>query len=754
MKGEFFDENKKSFTKKIISLLLLIIIIIGNIPASVQAATYNGNEVEPVVDGEFDYGLPTNNAKVIGYMTPNAGELKIKSSDDDTIVIELNMEDGWSFIGWQTYYEGPSTEAENLKWDDNYYFSVEGDIGTPIGYSNSTKTANTIQINKEYGAGGALGCTYYVYAICNPNIEFVADRSIIFNFGTNEFSLPKFTTSVNYNANTSMTVKPPEKYIISSVSVNGKSSSYMPTTSDTVVKSEPEEYKVDLNNVKGPVEVTISTKLKEQKVKFDANGGTGTMSEQIFKSGEEQKLSVNAFTKEKYAFTGWNTKADNTGTTYTDSQLVIFNPENDGDSITLYAQWELLPQATYTAPTANDLEYTGYQQELVNGGTSEEGTLMYSLEKDGEYSETIPTAINAGKYTVWYYVKGDDNHNDSEKASVQVEIKKANPQIGTVSAKDVNDTTDISAVVLERTDETTEGSLIVKEGQTLNLGDNEIEYTFTPKDTSNYNALEGTVNVTVKDTIAPVGIVTLTDAEAVWDRIPETITFEMYFKDDQKAIVEATDSFSGVNKVEYYETNEVLDLEGIKLLSDDKWKVLDEDVVTIAEDAKQFIYYIRITDKSGNIAYLATNGAEFDTTAPVISGVVDGKTYYTSQEVTVTDKNLEKVKLNGEEVTDVIILEGNKEATYTIEAIDKVGNTTTITLKMAIKEVEETNDDESKKNKEENKGNKIEEKENSKEESLATGDNIFVYVFILIVSILIIIVIGKKALLKKGKYML
>ena len=173
------------------------------------------------------------------------------------------------------------------------------------------------------------------------------------------------------------------------------------------------------------------------------------------------------------------------------------------------------------------------------------------------------------------------------------------------------------------------------------MGDNEIKYSFIPDDTKNYNQINGTVNVTVKDTIAPTGTVTFTDAEIVWDNIPGAITFDMYFKNNQKVVVAATDNFSGIDKIEYYETDEVFDLEGLKILDDSKWILMEGDVDLTVEDAKQFIYYIRITDKSGNVSYIATNGAEFDTTAPIISGVYDGKTYNTSQKVTVTDKNLE-----------------------------------------------------------------------------------------------------------------
>ena len=67
---------------------------------------------------------------------------------------------------------------------------------------------------------------------------------------------------------------------------------------------------------------------------------------------------------------------------------------------------------TVTAPTAvADLIYNGSKQELVTAGSTDFGTLLYSL--DGEnYSADIPTATNAGTHTVYYKVARDNNHND------------------------------------------------------------------------------------------------------------------------------------------------------------------------------------------------------------------------------------------------------------------------------------------------------------------------------------------------------
>ena len=82
---------------------------------------------------------------------------------------------------------------------------------------------------------------------------------------------------------------------------------------------------------------------------------------------------------------------------------------------------------TFTAPTAQDnLTYTGQEQALIIAGsvTDYGPTMQYSLTENGTYSQDIPTGTDAGTYTVYYKVVGDENHNDTAPASVTVSIGK------------------------------------------------------------------------------------------------------------------------------------------------------------------------------------------------------------------------------------------------------------------------------------------------------------------------------------------
>lgn len=80
------------------------------------------------------------------------------------------------------------------------------------------------------------------------------------------------------------------------------------------------------------------------KIRFDANGGTGTMAEQSHTYDRRQALTASAFTREGYRFTGWNTRRDGKGKAFTDKQAVTNLLTHDGAVGVLYAQWERIPE--------------------------------------------------------------------------------------------------------------------------------------------------------------------------------------------------------------------------------------------------------------------------------------------------------------------------------------------------------------------------------------------------------------------------
>ena len=90
-------------------------------------------------------------------------------------------------------------------------------------------------------------------------------------------------------------------------------------------------------------------------------------------------------------------------------------------TVNVNATNKLVP--TVTAPTANALTYNGAEQALVTAGKTTGGTMLYRLG-DSEWSEQLPTAKNAGEYTVWYKVQGDAEYADVAEQSLTVTAAK------------------------------------------------------------------------------------------------------------------------------------------------------------------------------------------------------------------------------------------------------------------------------------------------------------------------------------------
>ncbi len=97
----------------------------------------------------------------------------------------------------------------------------------------------------------------------------------------------------------------------------------------------------------------------------------------------------------------------------------------------------------FSAPTGKELKYTGVAQELITAGTATGGTMKYYLGTTNpgttadSWTEDASTikGTDAKEYTIWYYVKGDDNHNDTIPQSVTATISKETPSYTAPTAK-------------------------------------------------------------------------------------------------------------------------------------------------------------------------------------------------------------------------------------------------------------------------------------------------------------------------------
>ena len=97
-------------------------------------------------------------------------------------------------------------------------------------------------------------------------------------------------------------------------------------------------------------------------ITFDANGGEGSMTAQQVCQSTSVNLSSNTYTREHYTFTGWNTKANGTGSSYADKASV-----NIDANLTLYAQWteDDTFTATFYANGSKFAEKSGYAGDAI-----------------------------------------------------------------------------------------------------------------------------------------------------------------------------------------------------------------------------------------------------------------------------------------------------------------------------------------------------------------------------------------------------
>ncbi len=331
-----------------------------------------------------------------------------------------------------------------------------------------------------------------------------------------------------------------------------------------------------------------------------------------------------------------------------------------------------------TSVTATGTTYKGGTDGKLNNVDS-----SMEYRKDGEnewHSITGDTVegLSTGKYYVRY--KDSKNYYASSEKDVYIangqEIKVNVPgnQVGyTLSVSntvvDYNESSTLTFKLNKGYSKTKDFAVKVN-GETVQL-DNNNQYTIKNIQKDTNITVEGVADITAPDTEIKV-------SNKTWKSILNKITFGLFFKETQKAEITATDEGSGVNKYYYY-----VDKSGSeKSLTEKQLQAVDwkeGESVTFSEDSN-YVIYAKVTDKAGNIKYVSTDGIVIDTIAPQVSGVESNQTYTKTQTFTVTDNNLDTVKVDGQTVesTNGSYTLVPKKGTYTIEVTDKTGNKTTL----------------------------------------------------------------------------
>lgn len=154
---------------------------------------------------------------------------------------------------------------------------------------------------------------------------------------------------------------------------------------------------------------------------------------------------------------------------------------------------------TAPQPVAN-LVYTGEELALITEGVGSGGTMQYKTGVDGTWSTELPKATNAGEYTIYYKVLGDDDHSDFvSEEGITVTIAKANAQFTTEPIANANLTYSGSQLNLVVAGVVTNGTLEYKLGDgewseniptAVDVGNYKAFYRVVPTDSDNYNGIE------------------------------------------------------------------------------------------------------------------------------------------------------------------------------------------------------------------------------------------------------------------------
>lgn len=331
-----------------------------------------------------------------------------------------------------------------------------------------------------------------------------------------------------------------------------------------------------------------------------------------------------------------------------------------------------------TSVTATGTTYKGGTDGKLNNVDS---SMEYRKDGENEWHSITGDTVE-GLSTGKYYVRYKDSKNYYASSEKDVYIANGQEIKVNVPASQVGYTLSVSNTVVDYNESSTltfklnKGYSKTKDfavkvnGETVQL-DNNNRYKIKNIQKDTNITVEGVADITAPDTEIKV-------SNKIWKSILNKITFGLFFKETQKAEITATDEGSGVNKYYYY-----VDKSGSeKSLTEKQLQAVDwkeGESVTFSEDSN-YVIYAKVTDKAGNIKYVSTDGIVIDTIAPQVSGVESNQTYTKTQTFTVTDNNLDTVKVDGKTVepTNGSYTLVPKKGTYTIEVTDKTGNKTTL----------------------------------------------------------------------------
>ena len=338
----------------------------------------------------------------------------------------------------------------NVAVDQTYTCKVRLVLGDGDGYPIYVYAqTGYIDIGINYPSGHYESLVSQSFAD-NPSIAWQIDQNYVSNpttwvWGTVNYSLSVTPYhSINYNTNGgTITSTGYPTYVADGESL---SQSSLPTATKSGYVFKGWEWDYDKGLILGSVSSMLSavyspvylkavweTEPVNYTLSYNANGGNGSMASQTVTEGQATKLKTNTFTKTGHYFTSWNTKADGSGTSYSDGAYATFY-----SNTTLYAQWEkyadpiitfdkndgsgttltqTVPYGSSATLNANSFTRTGYSFSGWNTKTDGSGTAY------GDGASISPSS-NVTLYAQWqpntYSLSFDSNGGSGSMASQTV----------------------------------------------------------------------------------------------------------------------------------------------------------------------------------------------------------------------------------------------------------------------------------------------------------------------------------------------
>ena len=378
-----------------------------------------------------------------------------------------------------------------------------------------------------------------------------------------------------------------------------------------------------------PVEnITVKAQweINQYTITFDTNGGS-----EIAPITQDYGTEITAPdnpTRKGYTFKGW------------DKEIPETMP---AENITVKAQWEI-NQYTITFDTNGGSEIAPITQDYGTEITAPDNPTRKGYTFKG-WDKEIPKTMLAENITV----------------KAQWEINQY-----TITF-DTNGGSEIAPITQDYGTEITAPDNPTRKGYTFKGWDKEI-----PKAMPAENI---TITARWKDTEKPTGEIIIGTNK--WNQFLNELTFGIFFKDTQEVTINAVDN-SGVVFVSYLVTDKELSEAELNSLV---FRAYEEPFCI--DPNGEYIVYVMLVDENINITYLRSDRITLDNIQPVISGIENGKTYCEAQTVTVDEKYVDTVTVNGTAVTldadgGFVLPPTNGE--QKIVVTDKAGNNAEMTV--------------------------------------------------------------------------